>query len=172
MRPCHSGGMCTRACVTAVENTPVTRMVTVSMRSMSIPWKAFGRCCVLGCARIEASPRKSCRFTWDSLSSCITSGAAVEPCWGHSWILYCSRWHVLKTQYEPPHKLASSSKPKNFGKRRNMAISVTGFGQGRIPSPGPGPSLNLPGRGKGIGRLPRPGRWLRAERAGQEIRTA
>ena len=28
------------------------RMVTVSMRSMSTPWKAFGRGCVLGGARI------------------------------------------------------------------------------------------------------------------------
>jgi hypothetical protein len=71
-----------RVCVTAMENTPVTRRVTVSMRSLSTPWMVFGRGCVLGCARIGASPRKSCRCAWASLSSCITSDAAVGLCCG------------------------------------------------------------------------------------------
>jgi transposase-like protein len=48
---------------------------------VSTPWKAFGRCCVLGCALIGVSLRKSCRCTWASLRSCITSDAAVGLCW-------------------------------------------------------------------------------------------
>lgn len=70
-----------RACVTAVENMPMMRRVTVAMRSMSTPWKTLGCCCVPGCARIGVSRTKSYRCPWASLSAYITSDTAVGLCW-------------------------------------------------------------------------------------------
>jgi transposase-like protein len=70
---------------------PVTRTATVSTKCMSTRWKVSGRCCALGCAPIAAFLRKSCRFTWGSLSSCTMSDGVAEPCWGHFWTRYCNR---------------------------------------------------------------------------------
>ncbi len=41
-------------------NTPGTRMATGFMRCMSTPWRASGRCCVLGYVLIEGFPKRNC----------------------------------------------------------------------------------------------------------------
>ena len=101
MMPFPSGDRFTRAFATARESTPAMKTVMVSTKCMSIRWKASGRCCALGCAHIAAFLRKSCRFTWGSLSSYTMSDGVAGPCRGHFWTRYCNQWHVLKTQYEP-----------------------------------------------------------------------
>jgi hypothetical protein len=48
------------------------RTATAFMKSMSIRWRASGRCCVHGCDLITASPKKSCRSISRFSSSCKT----------------------------------------------------------------------------------------------------
>jgi hypothetical protein len=48
-----------------------------------------GPCCAPGCGPIEGFPRRSCRCTWASSSSCTTPGFAAKgfssPSWDFFW---------------------------------------------------------------------------------------
>lgn len=91
MMPYLSGVMFAKAFATAPANMRVTKMATVSTRSISTRWKVSGRFCALGCVRIVAFLKKSCRSTWDSLSLYTMSDDVVGPYWDHFWIRYCNR---------------------------------------------------------------------------------
>jgi hypothetical protein len=47
-----------------------------------VHWKDSGRCSGVGCDRTEEFPRRACRCTWVSSSSCTTSGLVARGCWG------------------------------------------------------------------------------------------
>jgi len=51
------------------ESTPEMKMETALVKSMSIPWKGFGRSCGAGCAPIGAFHKKNSHFT--SVSSSL-----------------------------------------------------------------------------------------------------
>jgi hypothetical protein len=70
----------TRPFATDAANMRAIRTATAFMKSMSIRWRAFGRCCVHGCDRIAASPKKSCRSTSRSSSSCTTPENVEKRC--------------------------------------------------------------------------------------------
>src|SRR2546428_7889851 len=48
------------------------------------PSTVTGRCCVVGCVRIEAFPKRNCRSTWVSSSSFTTCAGEAKRCWARS----------------------------------------------------------------------------------------
>src|SRR5215471_9479827 len=80
-------------------SSPATTTGTGSARCTSIRWRGSGRCCGAGCGRTGGSPRRSCRCTWDSSSSCITSDGEARPSSG-PWS-DCSSNHPPDTPDEP-----------------------------------------------------------------------
>nr|WP_245536684.1 transposase [Thiothrix nivea] len=73
----------------AQANMPVTKMVTVSMKSTSIRWKVFGHCYAHGYDLIGGSHKKSYRVTLHSSSLFTTSGNGgklpYSPCFRCCW---------------------------------------------------------------------------------------
>src|SRR5262245_32349305 len=48
------------------------------------PSTVTGRCCVVGCVRIGASPKRNSRSTWGFSSSCTTCESEAKRCWERS----------------------------------------------------------------------------------------
>ena len=64
----------------AEANSLETKMATVFVKSMCIPWKASGRSCGVGCARIGAYSKRNSHSTWVSSSLCTTSASEAKRC--------------------------------------------------------------------------------------------
>ena len=78
------GDTATRVSTMGGASTPETKMATVFVKCMSIPWKASGRFCGVGCVRIGASPKRNSRCTWVFSSLFTTSASEAKRCWVRS----------------------------------------------------------------------------------------
>ncbi len=87
-----------RVSVIAVANTRGRTTVTAFMKCPSIRWKVFGLCCDHGFVLIEASPKTTCRSSWDALSLCTTRDDEAKRCWKHYLGCY--------SRSSPEHKLS------------------------------------------------------------------
>src|SRR5712691_33407 len=80
MPACVHGDMIIRVSTIDGASTPEMKMATACVKSMSIPWKGFGRSCGAGCALIGAFHKKNFRSTSGSSSLCTMPENEAKRC--------------------------------------------------------------------------------------------
>src|SRR5712691_6423772 len=80
MPACVHGDMIIRVSTMDGASTPEMKMATACVKSMSIPWKGFGRSCGAGCALIGAFHKKNFRSTSGSSSLCTMPENEAKRC--------------------------------------------------------------------------------------------
>jgi len=161
-RACQPGATNIKRSATPEASMPATRTATASARSTSTRWRASVRCCALGCARIAASRRTSCRSISVSSSSCTTRVDAAKPCSARSSPA-CLR-DGPGTTPEPDKSRRSSAAATSGRRARSARPAPAGRRAASHPSPpaacarhqdsglGPGPACRAPPTPSGHGR--------------------